>query len=101
VQQRASAEESNALQVRMELQADCYAGVWAHHVQDRLDAADVESGLGAAAAVGDDMIQKRMQGRVTPESFTHGSAVQRQRWFRKGLAGGRPGDCDTFAARNL
>jgi len=100
-QARAGQEEANALQVRMELQADCYAGVWAHHEQDRLSASDIESGLAAAAAVGDDMIQKRMQGYVVPESFTHGSAEQRQRWFRRGLASGRPGDCDTFAAAAL
>jgi predicted metalloprotease len=100
-QARGGEPEGNALQVRMELQADCYAGVWAHYEQDRLSASDIESGLAAAAAVGDDMIQKKMQGYVVPESFTHGSAAQRQRWFRKGLAGGAPADCDTFAAPAL
>jgi predicted metalloprotease len=100
-QQRASEEEQNALQVRMELQADCYAGIWAHFEQDRLDASDIESGLAAAAAVGDDMIQKKMQGRVVPESFTHGSAAQRQRWFRNGFDSGKVESCDTLGARSL
>ena len=100
-QQRASEEEQNALQVRMELQADCFAGVWAHYEQDRLDAGDLDSGLAAAAAVGDDRIQKKMQGRVTPESFTHGSAEQRQRWLRNGYRNGKVEDCDTLNARTL
>ncbi len=100
-QARATGQDGNALQVRMELQADCYAGVWAHYEQDRLDSRDIDSGLAAAAAVGDDMIQKKMQGYVVPESFTHGSAAQRQRWFRKGFDTGRPADCDTFAANSL
>jgi uncharacterized protein len=98
---RVSEEQGNALQVRMELQADCYAGVWAHYEQDRLNAGDIDSALAAAAAVGDDMIQKRTQGYVVPESFTHGTAAQRQRWFRSGFAAGKPQDCDTFSARNL
>jgi predicted metalloprotease len=101
LQSRASQSEGNALQVRMELQADCFAGVWAHYEQDRLDAGDIDSALGAAAAVGDDMIQKKTQGHVVPESFTHGSAAQRQRWFRAGFASGQPKDCDTFAAASL
>jgi predicted metalloprotease len=100
-QGRASEEEQNALQVRMELQADCFAGVWAHYMQGRIEAADLESGLTAAAAVGDDMIQKRTQGYVVPESFTHGSAAQRQQWFQRGYQGGKVPDCDTFAARDL
>jgi predicted metalloprotease len=100
-QARATGQDGNALQVRMELQADCYAGVWAHYEQDRLDTRDIDSALAAAAAVGDDMIQKKMQGYVVPESFTHGSAAQRQRWFRAGFAGGKPDDCDTFSARSL
>jgi hypothetical protein len=100
-QSRASEEQRNALQVRMELQADCYAGVWAHYEQDRLDTSDIDSAMAAAAAVGDDMIQKKTQGRVVPESFTHGSAAQRQRWFRAGFASGQPKDCDTLNARDL
>jgi hypothetical protein len=100
-QQRASEQETNALQVRMELQADCYAGVWAHYEQDRLEFGEIDNALAAAAAVGDDTIQKKTQGRVVPESFTHGSAAQRQRWFGNGFANGKPGDCDTFGAQSL
>lgn len=100
-QSRGTEQEGNAMQVRMELQADCYAGVWAHYQQDRLDPGDIDSGLAAAAAVGDDTIQRKMQGYVVPESFTHGSAAQRQRWFRAGFASGDPADCDTFNARSL
>jgi uncharacterized protein len=93
-------EQRNVLSVRMELQADCLAGVWGHSAQQRhlLDPGDVESGLGAAAAVGDDRIQKAATGRVSPESFTHGTAEQRARWFRRGLESGRIDACDTFAA---
>jgi predicted metalloprotease len=89
---------ANDLSVRLELQADCYAGVWGHETAQRqlLEAGDVEEGLGAAAAVGDDRIQ-RMSGRgVHPEAFTHGSAEQRTTWFRRGFDSGRPEDCDTF-----
>lgn len=87
----------NTMSVRLELQADCYAGVWGHHVRDSLDPGDLEEGLRAAAAVGDDQIQKRTQGYVVPESFTHGSAEQRVRWFRRGLESGDPRKCDTFS----
>jgi predicted metalloprotease len=92
---------ANALSVRLELQADCYEGVWGFYAQKRnmIDASDVDSGLRAAAAVGDDRIQKRTQGYVVPDSFTHGSAEQRTRWFRTGLASGDLRDCNTFAAR--
>jgi predicted metalloprotease len=98
-QQGASERESNQLQVSMELQADCYAGVWAHNA-DRtrqiLEQGDVEEALQAASAVGDDTIQRRTQGHVVPDSFTHGSAEQRMSWFQRGLQQGNPGACDTF-----
>lgn len=101
-QQGASKEESNQLQVKLELQADCYAGVWAHNA-DRtrhiLEEGDVEEALQAAAAVGDDTIQKRTQGYVVPDSFTHGSAGQRMTWFKRGLEEGSVPACNTFAAR--
>ncbi|MBX5459815.1 MAG: zinc metallopeptidase [Steroidobacteraceae bacterium] len=99
-QRGASEQEANALQVRMELQADCYAGVWAHHAdQSRqiLESGDVEEALKAASAVGDDTIQKRTQGYVVPDSFTHGSAEQRMAWFTRGLESGSVEACDTFA----
>jgi len=90
----------NRTSVRMELQADCYAGVWGHHAKDAnlLDPGDVDEALTAATAIGDDTLQKQTQGRVVPESFTHGSSAQRVRWFKTGMEGGRPKDCDTFAA---
>ena len=91
-------QQANALSVRLELQADCLAGIWAHSTNERrlLEEGDVEEGLGAASAVGDDRIQKQMGGRVSPESWTHGSAKQRAGWFRRGLDSGRINDCDTF-----
>jgi predicted metalloprotease len=91
---------ANALSVRMELQADCLAGVWARTVGERgrLDPGDLEAGLGAAAAVGDDRIQEATQGRVQPERFTHGTAEQRASWFRRGYQAGSADACDTFAS---
>jgi len=98
---RVSEVEANALSVRQELQADCFAGIWAHHAQEErqlLEAGDVEEGLRAAAAIGDDTLQRRAQGRVVPESFTHGSAEQRVAWFKRGLDTGSLKACDTFGA---
>ena len=103
-QQRASKVEANELSVRMELQADCFAGVWAKNAaQSRqlLEAGDVEEGLRAASAIGDDRIQKQTQGYVVQDAFTHGSSEQRVRWFRRGLEMGTPEACDTFSAREL
>jgi predicted metalloprotease len=92
-------DEANELSVRLELQADCFAGVWAHsaYEEDLLESCDLEEGLDAAAAVGDDRIQRATRGRVDPESFTHGSAEQRTRWFRRGFESGDPNDCGTFS----
>jgi hypothetical protein len=91
---------SNALQVRMELQADCFAGVWGHHANQRqlLDPDDVDEGLRAAAAIGDDRLQRQSQGYVSPESFTHGSSEQRASWLRRGLETGDINACDTFSS---
>ncbi len=96
-QQRASRTEGNALQVAMELQADCYAGVWAAKNRDRLDPGDIEEGLRAAQAIGDDTLQKAAGQRPVPDSFTHGSSAQRQQWLSRGLQTGDPAQCDTFA----
>ena len=102
-QGRASKAQFNAISVRMELQADCYAGVWGYHAgkKNQLSAGDIEEALNAATAIGDDRLQKQSQGYVVPESFTHGSSAQRVRWFRRGIEGGRPADCDTFSATSL
>lgn len=97
--ERRGTAESNALSVRQELQADCYAGVWGAHAArgNLLEPGDVEEGLTAAAAIGDDRLQQQSAGRVVPESFTHGSSADRVRWFRRGLETGRIDACDTFA----
>jgi uncharacterized protein len=89
----------NALSVKQELQADCFAGVWGYHAQKRqiLEPGDLEEALRAAAAIGDDRLQKQTQGRVAPESFTHGTSEQRTRWFKRGFDSGDPRKCDTFA----
>ena len=92
--------EANRNSVLLELQADCFAGVWGHHAGQRnlLDKGDIEEGINAAGAVGDDKLQQRGTGTVRPESFTHGTSAQRAQWFRRGLESGRPSDCDTFAS---
>ncbi|PAU53135.1 neutral zinc metallopeptidase [Pseudomonas sp. PIC25] len=97
-------EGANGLLVRQELQADCLAGVWAHHAQRRLDwmePGDLEEALNAATAIGDDRLQQQARGRVVPDSFTHGTSEQRVRWFRTGFDSGAPGRCDTFKAARL
>jgi hypothetical protein len=101
--QKMQSSRSNATSVRMELQADCYAGVWGYHAgaMKQLDPGDVEEALNAATAIGDDRLQKQSQGRVVPESFTHGSSAQRVRWFRRGMESGNPRDCDTFSSPSL
>jgi predicted metalloprotease len=96
--------DANALSVRQELQADCFAGIWAHHadrMRQVLEPGDIEEGLGAASAVGDDRLQRQAQGYVVPESFTHGSSEQRMRWFETGYREGVLGACDTFSADRL
>jgi predicted metalloprotease len=95
---------ADSASVRLELQADCYAGVWAYHANAQfhiLQNGDVESGLRAASAVGDDTLEKQAQGYVVPDSFTHGTSAQRTRWFKRGLAHGEMNDCDTFGAARL
>ncbi len=98
LRQRLNEAQSNALSVRVELQADCFAGVWAHHAGNRklLEAGDVEEAMRAAAAIGDDNIQRRTQGQIAPESFTHGSSEQRVRWFMTGMKSGQITACNTF-----
>jgi predicted metalloprotease len=100
---RLSKAEFNRTSVRMELQADCYAGVWGYHAgtMNQLDTGDVTEALNAATAIGDDRLQKQTQGHVVPESFTHGSSEQRVRWFKRGMDSGRAADCDTFSASSL
>ena len=95
-QARGSETEGNQLSVRLELQADCYAGVWAARNRDRLEPGDIEEGMRAAQAIGDDALQRQSQGRVVPDSFTHGTSEQRMRWLRAGLQSGDPATCDTF-----
>lgn len=99
-----SESQTNALSVRLELQADCFAGVWANHANQAraiLESGDVEAALAAATAIGDDTLQRQSQGTVVPDSFTHGSSAQRVRWFKKGIDSGSVAQCDTFGARQL
>jgi len=102
---RMTREQANALSVRVELQADCFAGVWAAVAQREnaklIEPGDFEQGLNAAAAIGDDRLQQQSQGRVVPEAFTHGTSAQRQRWLRRGMSTGDLSQCDTFSARAL
>jgi len=102
---RTSSEtEMNAMSVRLELQADCFAGVWANRANQAraiLESGDIDAGLAAATAIGDDTLQRQSQGTVVPDSFTHGSSAQRVRWFKKGIDSGEVAQCDTFKARQL
>jgi predicted metalloprotease len=101
---RMSEAQANALSVRVELQADCFAGVWAYHAnaaRQILESGDVEEALNAASRIGDDALQREARGRVVPETFTHGTSAQRVSWFRRGMQGGNVGDCDTFKAKQL
>lgn len=103
-QRQVSQVEANQLSVRQELQADCFAGIWAHHAQRSrqvLEAGDVEEALNAASSIGDDRLQSQARGYVSPDSFTHGTSAQRARWFKQGIQTGDPAQCNTFAAANL
>jgi len=104
LQKRSSETEANQLSVKLELQADCFAGVWGNRAQRSrqvLEQGDIEEAIAAASAIGDDRLQERSRGYVVPESFTHGSAAQRVQWFKKGIQTGDPSQCDTFSTRNL
>lgn len=99
-----SQAEANQLSVRQELQADCYAGIWAHHAQrtrNILEPGDIEEALNAASQIGDDTLQKQAQGYVVPDSFTHGSSTQRVRWFKQGFQSGKVEQCDTFSSNQI
>lgn len=101
MQQNASQTQANQLSVKMELQADCFAGVWGHYAEKdkMLEAGDLQEALNAAEAIGDDRLQQRGQGRVVPDSFTHGTSEQRYTWLKRGFDSGDPGQCNTFASR--
>ena len=103
LQRTASKVEANRIQVRMELQADCFAGVWGHYMEKRgiLEAGDLEEALKTATAIGDDRLQKEATGRVVPDSFTHGTSEQRLRWFKRGFDSGNPGVCNSWDAKQL
>ena len=103
LRERSSEARANEISVRIELQADCFSGVWAHNIQamGRIDQSDIEEAMRTAAAIGDDRLQKASRGQVVPDSFTHGSSAQRQRWFTTGLKSGSMQSCDTFKAAQL
>jgi predicted metalloprotease len=104
LQSRASQTQANQLSVKLELQADCFAGVWANNAQRTrqiLETGDIEEALNAASSIGDDRLQEQAKGYVVPESFTHGSSTQRVRWFKRGIQTGNPDQCNTFAESNL
>jgi uncharacterized protein len=104
IRARLGEADANALSVRQELQADCFAGIWAHHAErsrQLLEAGDIEEGLRAASAIGDDRLQRQTQGYVVPDAFTHGSSEQRMRWFQTGYQAGEFEACDTFSADQL
>ena len=104
LQRQVSKTEANQLSVRLELQADCFAGIWAHNAQRSrqiLEQGDIEEALNAASSIGDDRLQRQSRGYVSPESFTHGSSAQRVRWFTKGIQSGDPNQCNTFEATTL
>ena len=101
---RMSEKQANAMSVKLELQADCFAGVWAYHANEArgiIEQGDVEGALQAATAIGDDALQKQAQGYVVPDSFTHGTSAQRVKWFKRGIDSGKVGNCNTFEARQL
>jgi len=105
LRERSSAAESNALSVKIELQADCFAGVWARRAQAergwRLEQGDIETALNAASMIGDDTLQKKARGTVVPETFTHGTSAQRVSWFKRGVDSGDINQCDTFGTGNV
>ncbi|HPE02956.1 MAG TPA: neutral zinc metallopeptidase, partial [Burkholderiaceae bacterium] len=104
LQQRVSKADANQLSVRLELQADCFAGVWAHHANSArrvVEPGDIEEALNAATAIGDDRLQRSAQGFVVPDSFTHGSSEQRSRWFRTGWQSGKLAACNTFESGSI
>ncbi len=104
MKQNTDTARANQLSVRLELQADCFAGVWANRAdkaRNILESGDVEEAMNAASAIGDDRLQKQSRGIIVPESFTHGTSAQRQKWFHAGLTSGNPDSCNTFDANSL
>lgn len=104
MRRKGNERQANAISVRLELQADCYAGVWAFHANQArsiLESGDIENALQTASAIGDDTLQEQAQGRVVPDAFTHGTSAQRVRWFKRGIESGQVGDCNTFATKQI